>query len=205
MVSVRTFATAALLVALFVGGTTWAQSGGASGGDVEEKKQELEGLSESSRNLVDEDIESLSGQQKLDRAENKINASKQNLEETNQFLKTAREEERDIEKINCINDKQAAIKGFLKVAEQSFVQLKNAVSAGDDEEANHHYTLISVSNQKIGNLGEEARLCAGDVERYAEGTQVETSVDEDIVDPPSYLPEEGPERLARLPELTPYQ
>lgn len=197
--------TVLLLGALLVGGTTWAQSGSSSQPDqpVDTDEEELEEMSEAGRNLVDEDIDSLSGQQKLNRAEEKIQTSKKNLEETNRLLRKAREEERDIQKINCINDKQAAIKGFLKVAEQSYVKLESAVSSGDTEESSHHYTLISVSNQKIDQLTEEARLCAGEVERYAEGTKVEVDVDDDVADPPSYLP--GPEGLTPLPELTPFQ
>jgi uncharacterized protein YaaR (DUF327 family) len=197
--------TVLLLGALLVGATTWAQPGGPSQPDesAEAKEEELEDMSAAGRNLVDEDIDSLSGQQKIERAEEKIQTSKTNLEETNGLLKKAREEERDIQKINCINDKLAAIKGFLKVAEQSYVKLKSAVSSGDTEESSHHYTLISVSNQKIDQLTEEARLCAGEVERYAEGTKVEVDVDDDVADPPPYLPGPGP--LATLPELTPFQ
>lgn len=167
-------------------------------------QQQLEQLAESEESLVDEDVESMSDEKKLNRAESKISESRQSLEETNALLEKAREQEKDVMKMNCINDKQAAIKGFLKVAEQSYVKLKDASSANDAEEADHHYTLISVSKQKIDSLAEESRMCAGEVQRYAEGTQVEVDVDDDVAETDGYVPP-NPGRITTLPELTPYQ
>jgi len=172
--------------------------------DSGSNQQQLEQLAENERSLVDEDVEAMSDQQKMTRAESKISESRQSLEETNALLEKARKQEKDVMKINCINDKQAAIKGFLKVAEQSYVKLKDAVSGKDSEEADHHYTLISVSKQKIDSLAEEARMCAGEVQRYAEETQVEVDVDDDDARTDGYVPP-NPGRITTLPELTPYQ
>lgn len=170
----------------------------------EGNQKQLEQLAENEESLVDEDVESMSDDKKLNRAESKISESRQSLEQTNALLEQAREQEKDVMKINCINDKQAAIKGFLKVAEQSYVKLKDAASGNDAEEADHHYTLISVSKQKIDSLTEEARMCAGEVQRYAEETQVEVDVDDDVAETDGYVPP-NPGRITTLPELTPYQ
>lgn len=194
--------TLTLLVILSVGffsTTAWAQDG-----DQREKsKKELEELAKDRQSLVDEDIDSLSGQQQLNRGKRKISDMKKALGQTNALLDEARKKERDILKINCINDKLAAIKGFLKVAEQSYVKLKDADSQADSEELNHHYTLISISDQKIDKLHEEARLCAGEVERYAKGTKVDVEVDDDIASTRDYIPSQ-PSSLMVLPELTPF-
>jgi len=196
----------AILVAVLLASVTAlngavAQDGG-NGGD--KASQKLKRLAEEKESLVDEDIEGMSGQQKLDRGQGKIKGSRESLAETNTLLEDARDQEKDIRKINCINEKQAAIKGFLKVAEQSYVKLKQSVSDGDTEEANHHYTLISISNQKIEKLTEEARICTGQIERYAKGTKVDMKVDDDIADEPDYT-SRGPGGLMVLPELTPFQ
>lgn len=196
----KIYASLVVVLAALVGSTAVAQNASGEKG----KQKEVQKLAKEKRSLVDEDVGSLSNQQKLNRAKNKIKRSKKALEQTNTMLQDAREKEKDIEKINCINDKIAAIKGFLKVAEQSYVKLKKASSQGDKEASNHHYTLVSISNQKIGKLTEEARLCAGQVERYAEGTNVEVDVDDEIADEPQYMPE-GPSSLQQLPELTPFQ
>lgn len=196
-----------------VGSNAWAQSQGTS--DTSESKEKLKEMAGQGESLVDEDIDSMSGQQKLDRGEQKISESRKGLEETNTLLEKAREDEQDIQKINCINDKLAAIKGFLKVAEQSYVKLKDAVKKDDLEEANHHYTLISVSKQKIDRLREEARLCAGEVERYAEGTEVDVDVNDDVEDSDDDgdVPDDRRtggdlppmSEVEGLPELTPYK
>lgn len=198
----RRYLVAGIVVTVLIGGSVWAQRGETP--SDEPPRKEAEQIAKDRRSLIDEDIDSLSGQQMLGRAENKIKEAKDHLEMTERMLKEARQEEQDIVKINCINDKQAALKGFLKVAEQSYVKLKRANSQNDGEEAKHHYTLVSISHQRAGKLAEEARLCAGEVQRYAEGTKVEVNVDDDITEPGEYLPRE-PIELVELPELTPYQ
>jgi len=168
------------------------------------RRDQVEALAQDSQELIDENVEALSGQQKIKRAQQKISEAKKQLGTTRKLLEKARSEEKDIAKINCINDKQAAIKGFLKVAEQSYVKLKQAVSDDDDEAAKHHYTLVAVSHQKVQKLKEEADMCAGEVKRYAEGTTVDVEVEEGLEDEPGYLSEETAQSFS-LPELTPYQ
>ncbi|MFB6373138.1 MAG: hypothetical protein ABEN55_08490 [Bradymonadaceae bacterium] len=185
---------------MLVGSSAWAQGQG----EKADKKKKLQKMAGQQKSLVEEDIDSMSGQGKLDRGEQKISESRKSLEATNAHLEKAREEEKDIQKINCINDKLAAIKGFLKVAEQSYVKLKEAVKKDDVKEANHHYTLISVAHQKVQEYLEEAKLCAGEVERYAEGTKVEMDRDRELPGDPEYLSEE-PTAVETLPELTPFQ
>lgn len=165
---------------------------------------QIEQLAEDSEELLDEDVESIPNEQKLTRAQTKIKEGKKVLENTRSLLEKARSEEKDIIKINCINDKLAAIKGFLKVSEQSYVKLKEAVNSGDQEASNHHYTLVAVSAQKIKKLDEEANLCVGEVQRYAEGTSVEMNVDAELPEDPEYLTQE-PTESGTLPEMTPIQ
>ncbi|MFB6373623.1 MAG: hypothetical protein ABEN55_11015 [Bradymonadaceae bacterium] len=193
-----------MIAALLVGGgaaPAWAQqSSSKSSGSSKNLKQ----LAKDSEELLDENVAAVSGPQKLERAQNKIEQSKKILKNTRALLKKARSKEKDIVKINCINDKLAAIKGFLKVSEQSYVKLKEAVDSGDKEAANHHYKLIAVSAQKIKKLDKEAGLCVGEVQRYAEGTVVEMNVENKLPDDPEYLTQE-PTETGTLPELTPIQ
>jgi ABC-type transport system involved in cytochrome bd biosynthesis fused ATPase/permease subunit len=162
-------------------------------------------LAEENRDLIDEDIDALSNQQMLDRAQKKIKQAKTKLANTNSMLDSARADDKDIGKINCINDKQAAIKGFLKVSEQSYVKLKEATDEGDGQAAKHHYTLIAVSHQKVDKLTQEAQMCAGDIQRYSDETNVEMNVDGQMPDDPEYLSDDEAIGVMDLPELTPYQ
>ncbi|MFB6264908.1 MAG: hypothetical protein ABEL76_14995, partial [Bradymonadaceae bacterium] len=134
----------------------------------------------------------------------KIDQSKSMFDQTGGMLEKARSEEKDLAKLNCINEKRTAIEGYLKVAEEHYVSLKEAVNSGDNEAASHHYTLVSVAHQKVQEYLEEAKLCAGEVERYAEGTKVKMDRDRELPGDPEYLSEE-PTALETLPELTPFQ
>jgi ABC-type transport system involved in cytochrome bd biosynthesis fused ATPase/permease subunit len=170
-----------------------------------QQRSRAETLAEENRDLIDEDIDALSNEQMLKRAQSKIQNAKSKLGDTNSMLEEARSKEKDIGKINCVNDKQAAIKGFLKVSEQSYVKLKQAVDTGDQQAAKHHYTLIAVSNQKVNKLTQEAQMCAGDIQRYSDETTVEMNVDDDMRSGLDYLSQDETIGIMELPELTPYQ
>ncbi|RAL24993.1 hypothetical protein DL240_01925 [Lujinxingia litoralis] len=155
--------------------------------------------------VIDEDLDALTPAQMSDRAANKIDAMRVTLESTTQLLDNARDEERDILKINCINEKLASIRGFVKVSEQSYVSLTDSVSANDGAASRHHYTLVSIAGQRVSGLGEEARVCAGEELRYADDAVLEVSVDPGIGSPDEDFLADEREVLDRLPELTPYQ
>ena len=166
-------------------------------------KRVASSTNEDDLSLLNEDVKSLSSQEKLNRGAKKIQTMRSSLTTITELLQSVRDNERDILKINCINEKHAAIKGFLKVSEQSYIDLKSAVDKGDGGAANHHYTLISVAFQKVQSLSEEARLCTGEERRFAGQPEIE-------VIPPLYgddhvdVPED--ELIVEdLPALTPYQ
>ncbi|MFU8802808.1 MAG: hypothetical protein ACNA8W_03265 [Bradymonadaceae bacterium] len=154
--------------------------------------------------LIEEDLEALTGPQMLERGQNKIAAMKVTLEGTTNLMDRARTDERDILKMNCINEKLASIKGFLKVSEQSYVSLSDSVSRTDDEGSRHHYTLIAIAGQKVNILGEEARVCAGEELRYADDTMLDVIIDPNISSPDEVFL--GDEHLVmdRLPKMSPY-
>jgi hypothetical protein len=156
-----------------------------------------------SLSIIDEDVDSLTDKQKLERAAEKIEQVRSQLGSVVEMLKSVRDDERDIIKINCINEKLAAIKGFVKVSEQSYLNLERAVNESDSEAAKHHYTLISVAHQRVLRLVEEARLCTGEVSRFAGRGEME--VDEpDVGDEDIDLPDDGI-LISDLPDLTPYR
>lgn len=155
---------------------------------------------------LEKEVASLSGAEKVEKATEKVGEMKTILTSTNELLEKVRSEEQDILKLNCINEKLAAIKGFLKVSEQSHDSLKQAVTANDKQAENHHYTLVAIAGQKVGVLGEEALVCAGEVLRFAEDTVVERTIDPNValVDPILIDDNEYhfDQLMERLPELT---
>jgi len=110
----------------------------------------------------------------------------------------------DILKLNCINAKLAAIKGFLKVSESSKVKLDEALIQNASETAGHQYALIVIANSKVSNLGVEAQSCAGEALSYLGNTAVTADIDTDIaeIDATELLSEL--ETLYQLYEATPF-
>lgn len=152
--------------------------------------------------LVDEDIDALSGPEKLKRGAAKIEQMRSVLGQTEQLLSSVRNKDGDIIKINCINEKLASMKGFVKVGEQSYISLNTAASSNDAGAAKHHYTLISVAREKVRTLAGEAGLCTGEEMRFA-GSAVIDVTTPDTGDGDFELPDEAI-FITDLPELTPY-
>lgn len=188
-------------VALLLG-TAMAQNGGTS----EQPERMLAEFEESNGNgILDEDIEGLGSEEMFERGEAKLGAMQVTLESTTELLEKARQDERDILKINCINENLASIKGFVNVGEQSYESLVQSSEGNDVDAARHHYTLISIAGQRVTGLGEQARVCAGEELRYADDAVLEVSVDPDIGDPDGEFLDDEDEVLDRLPEKSPHQ
>ncbi len=203
MASSSKFGAVLLVLLLFAAGGVVAQENGDQPNDASGQANEAELDVDDSYDLIDEDVESLSGKEKLDRGQKKIGEMKKTLNRTQGLLSDVRKDEKDILKVNCINEKLAAIKGFIKVAEQSYTNLKTAVAEGDSEGETHHYKLVAVAHQKVRTLGEEALLCTGEEERYVGESDIEVEV------PPTAPPVDEPETdenvIDDLPELSPTQ
>jgi len=68
--------------------------------------------------------------------------------------------EKDIVKLNCVNEKLTQIKGLLKVAEQADISLHEAISASD-EGADAEFAKIGIARTKVEALRGEAEQCIG--------------------------------------------
>jgi hypothetical protein len=141
----------------------------------------------------------------VDKAQGEINRMKGILSTVLETQETTRNQEKDLVKLGCINKKTSAIRGFLKVSEQSMGKLKVARDSKNREAGEHLYSLISIASTKVQNLGVEAQSCAGEVLKYAGEDQVKVDVDPEIAqtDPTNLLDELND--LFRIVEVTPYQ
>lgn len=153
-------------------------------------------------------FQKIPGKQKVSNATGMVKNMKGNLKKTSARFEAAQKKERDIRKVNCINEKLLSMKGFVKVSEQSYDQLKTAVSAKDNSAATHNYTLIVLSDDKVARLTGEAALCVGEIAEI--DSKGESSYTPNPNIPPVDPIAEG-DRLEiaptfdRLPELTPFQ
>lgn len=88
------------------------------------------------------------------------------------FLEQAREE-RDVVKLNCVNEKLTSIKGLLKISEQADVSMQEALARRDGETAAHEFEKIAIARNKVEQLMAESESCVGELAVYSGDTSVE--------------------------------
>jgi hypothetical protein len=147
----------------------------------------------------------LGDQQKLELASQYLADMKAVLSSVLGLLKTAREE-KDVIKVNCVNEKLTNIKGLIRISEQADITLQEAVAKGERDTATHEFHKIAISHQKIKVLKTEAEQCVGELAFAVGKTTVEVEVDEDLVPEQDPTQVELPETpVVRPPAASPYQ
>jgi hypothetical protein len=90
-------------------------------------------------------------------------------------------QERDIIKVNCLNDKLTQIDVTLRSAREHQDLLQTAVGLNNDGQRNHEYALITIFRQRSESLEAEARQCIGEeAGAFGEGTTVTVRVNPNI-------------------------
>lgn len=123
-------------------------------------------------------------------------------------LKEARAE-KDVQKLNFVNEVLSAIKGLVKLAEGNFVELQEAVASQNLKKAEHQFVKISIAYDKVRELDGRIRTYRGTKGGAAvEGTtDVERVTDPDLLvdqsDPIADLNEIDID-LARPPQSSPF-
>ncbi|HIA03315.1 MAG TPA: hypothetical protein EYN06_07495 [Myxococcales bacterium] len=102
----------------------------------------------------------LSSKQQLKKATEDMNGMKAVLNNAFNMLKDARKKQ-DIQELNCINEALSAIKGLMRLSEQNFVMLQEAVARNDRRTAEHEFVKISIAHNKINDLDGRVRSCGG--------------------------------------------
>jgi len=125
------------------------------------------------------------------RAAEAITSMRGSLRQVTTRVEEARNE-KDVVKLNCVNEKLAQIKGLLKVAEQSETALKDSV-AGNDAAANAESAKIGIAKGKVDGLASDAQQCIG---QLAYIVDEKTTVD---VQQPSNQPERETSGRYRAP------
>jgi hypothetical protein len=97
--------------------------------------------------------------------------------------------EKDIVKLNCVNEKLAQIKQILNVAEGAEIALQEAVAKGDAG-ADAEYSKIAIARGKADQLRAEAEECIGQLAFVVdEKTSVEVQQPEDLPEAIKFAPE----------------
>lgn len=148
-------------------------------------------------------IEEVPDGQKADKSAEHLSRMKEILSRVLKYLEDAREE-RDVVKLNCVNEKLTAIKGLLRISEQADVSMQEALARRNAEVAAHEYEKIAIAVSKCEQLFAESEACVGELAIYAGETQVEVEV---TGEPAEDLSEDIPEVevITRPPAASPYQ
>ncbi len=102
-------------------------------------------------------------------------------------LREKASKEKDIIKLNCVNDKLMPMKAQVNLAESARVQLDQSIGANDDAGRYAAYADVTISNDKVKDLRDQADACVGDALSYIGVTDVQvTGPDHPL------LPGEGP-------------
>ncbi len=69
--------------------------------------------------------------------------------------------DKDILRVNCLNRKLTEVNATTTTVNQRFGDLQDAIAGGDRARASHEYTVLTVLNEKLNSLDQEAALCLG--------------------------------------------
>lgn len=127
-------------------------------------------------------ISKLSPEEMRAQANESIGVMKAVRDKTVSLRKETADDEGDMVKLGCVNEKLGSIRGFLKVSEQSGQKMDQALNANDRDTANHQFSLIDIAKTKVSALGVEAQSCAGEILQYSGSTQLTADIDPDIAD-----------------------
>lgn len=94
--------------------------------------------------------------------------------------------QKDVIKLNCVNDRLLQIKQLLNIAESSRTDLIEAISKQDESGRYHRFSLVTIAFENITTLREEAEACVGNELTFLGPTEV--LVDKpDILDDPTFI------------------
>jgi hypothetical protein len=108
------------------------------------------------------------------------------------LLQKARKE-KDIIRINCLVDKLVQVKASLNVTDKAFTMMKDAIDIQNQETAFYQYTRITLLNQNVQTVVNDADACVGADLSYIGTTRVDVEVEG--------VPEGDPTQDPQSPDL----
>ncbi len=129
-------------------------SGDAAGGGANSGDQEVSGSDLAGRDL--------STKQKADFADRAADEINSGLTKVLRLIEDA-QRKKDIVLLNCLNDKLGALRGLLKVAEDSKLNLAEAVVRENQDLQEHNFRKLNIASQQAKTVFSEAEACIGQV------------------------------------------
>jgi len=161
--------------------------------------------------MDDNKISKIPDGKKIENAGKMIASMESVLSDAYNILKRTRKE-KDIVKLNCVNESIRKIKGLLKRSKEDLMSLQEAVAKDDKKSSNYYYTKILLANDNIKQASVEVLSCEGTITIETEGEEDKPKlyvkfegivVDEDYVDNTQF--EQGDLNISLEPvEASPY-
>jgi hypothetical protein len=131
-------------------------------------------LSAGSANAADAPRRGTSDTDKLEAAAENVARMKTSMKQVLGRVEEARNE-KDVVKLNCVNEKLTQIKALLKVAEQADIALHETV-ANKDPTSESEFAKITIARSKVEGLRADSEQCIGQLAYIVdEKTTVEVS------------------------------
>ncbi len=151
----------------------------------------------------EEPVEQVPDPEKAAEADTYIAEMKSVLKTVLGFLEEARAE-RDVVKLNCVNEKLTAVKGLLRISESSDLTLREALARRDSAAASHEFEKIAIAARKVEQLRAESEGCVGELAVYSGDTSVEVVISDSAEPPPDPAAGQPPiEVVVRPPAISP--
>ncbi len=97
-----------------------------------------------------------------------------------QQLQEQSKRQKDIIRLNCVNDKLMQSKVDVTIAQQSMGALQESIARADEGGRAHEFTRLTIVNQKVLVLGTEAENCIGEDLSFVGATRIDVEVDPNL-------------------------
>ena len=107
--------------------------------------------------------------------------------------------DKDVVRLNCIQEKITALKALLRVGEQASVAVQEAVSRNEADTANYELQRVRLASAKAQQMSAEANSCVGEVAVYTGPVQMVVETDPDLPRKDPTLAREPVNRVEQFP------
>lgn len=147
---------------------------------------------ENTANLkVGDDVNRLSPPQMVNRSDQMLQEMNASLRNALDLISAARRE-KDIVRLNCLNERVTQMKGVLKVATDAHVALQEQAATGDTESARVSYTKVALGRDRVATLRVQAQNCVGAESYYGGDTEVVTTINPNLAGGDPFFGDRGP-------------
>ncbi len=112
--------------------------------------------------------------------------------------------QKDIIRFNCLADKLVQVRANMNVSEKALTSLQEAIGRQDESTAFHEYTRLTIVNQNVQVLANEAEACVGEDMSYVGATRVDVNVEGVPVGDPTQPTAPRIPTILRPPKASPY-